>query len=153
MNYKMKISQTGIDLIKSFEGLRLEAYLCSSKVATIGFGSTYYADLTPVKLGDKLKDKQQAEDLFKLTLKKYEDSVNGLFFNVILNQNQFDALVSFAYNVGPGALAGSTLYRKAKINTKDESIALEFAKWNLSGGKKSTGLTRRRKAESKLYFM
>jgi lysozyme len=149
----MKISQAGIDLIKGFEGLKLEAYLCSSKIATIGFGSTYYPDKTPVKMGDKLKDKKEAEELFKITLQSYESSVNGLFFNVTLKQNQFDALVSFAYNVGPGALASSTLYKKAKVNPNDKTIELEFNKWVNSGGKKSKGLITRRKAESKLYFM
>jgi lysozyme len=149
----MKISQTGIDLIKGFEGLKLEAYLCSSKIATIGFGSTFYPDKTPVKMGDKLKDIKQAEELFKITLQTFESSVNGLFYNVVLKQNQFDALVSFAYNVGPSALASSTLFKKAKVNPNDKTIALEFAKWNLSGGKKSKGLIRRRKAESDLYFM
>ena len=149
----MKISQTGIDLIKGFEGLKLEAYLCSSKIATIGFGSTFYPDKTPVKMGDKLKDKQQAEELFKITLQSFESSVNGLFYNVSLKQNQFDALVSFAYNIGTGALASSTLLKKIKLNPNDPGIELEFNKWVNSGGKKSKGLINRRKAESKLYFM
>ena len=149
----MKISQDGIDLIKGFEGLRLEAYKCTAGVVTIGFGSTYYADKSPIKMGDKLKDKQQAEELFKITLQTYESSVNGLFHNVELKQNQFDSLVSFAYNVGPGALASSTLYKKAKVNPNDKTIELEFNKWVNSGGKKTKGLIRRRKAESDLYFM
>jgi lysozyme len=149
----MKISQAGIDLIKGFEGLRLEAYLCSSKIATIGFGSTFYPDKTPVKMGDKLKDKQQAEELFKITLQSFESSVSGLFYNVTLNQNQFDALVSFAYNIGPTALASSTLLKKAKVNPNDKTIEAEFNKWVNSGGKKSKGLINRRKAEAKLYFM
>lgn len=149
----MKISQAGIDLIKSFEGLKLEAYLCSSKIPTIGYGNTFYRNKTRVKLGDKLKDKQEAEELLKVALIEYEKNVSALFFNVILNQNQFDALVSFAYNLGVGALAGSTLFRKIKINTNDQTIALEFARWNLSAGVKSNGLIKRRKAEAKLYFM
>jgi lysozyme len=149
----MKISQTGIDLIKSFEGLKLDAYLCSSKIPTIGYGNTFYPNKTRVKLGDKLKNKQEAEELLKLALIEYEKNVSALFYNVILNQNQFDALVSFAYNLGVGALAGSTLFRKIKINTNDQTIALEFARWNLSAGVKSNGLIKRRKAEAKLYFM
>jgi lysozyme len=149
----MKISQAGIDLIKSFEGLKLNAYKCSAGVATIGFGSTFYPDFKPVKMGDKLKNIQEAEELLKVTLIEFEKNVSALFYNVILKQNQFDALVSFAFNLGTGALAGSTLFRKIKINTNDQTIALEFAKWVNAGGKKLPGLIRRRKAESDLYFM
>ena len=149
----MKISQTGIDLIKGFEGLRLEAYKCSANVSTIGFGSTFYPDKSPVKMGDKLKDKQEAEELLRITLQSFESSVSGLFYNVNLKQNQFDALVSFAFNVGASSLASSTLYKKAKVNPNDPGIEAEFNKWVNAGGKKSKGLIARRKAEAKLYFM
>jgi lysozyme len=149
----MKISQAGIDLIKGFEGLKLNAYKCSAGVHTIGYGSTFYPDFKSVKMGDKLKDIQQAEELLKITLIEFEKNVSALFYNVILKQNQFDALVSFAFNLGTGALAGSTLFRKVKINPNDKTIALEFAKWVNAGGKKLPGLIRRRKAESDLYFM
>ena len=84
---------------------------------------------------------------------EFEKNVSALFYNVILKQNQFDALVSFAFNLGTGALAGSTLFRKVKINPNDQTISLEFAKWVNAGGKKLPGLVRRRKAESDLYFM
>jgi lysozyme len=149
----MKISQAGIDLLKGFEGLKLNAYLCTSGVVTIGFGSTFYADKSPVKMGDKLKDKQAAEELLKVTLLSFESTINGLFYNVTLKQNQFDALVCFVYNIGPNAFASSTLLKKAKVNPNDKAIQLEFNKWINSGGKKSKGLIDRRKAESKLYFM
>ncbi len=149
----MKTSQKGIDLIKSFEGCKLSAYKCSAGVATIGFGSTFYPNKTPVKMGDKLKNSQEAEELLKLTLFEFEKNVSALFYNVILTQNQFDALVSFAFNLGTGALAGSTLYKKIKINTKDKSITDEFNKWVNAGGVKLPGLIRRRKAEAELYFM
>ena len=149
----MKISQKGIDLIKGFEGLKLSAYKCSANVSTIGYGSTFYPDFKPVKMGDKLKDKQEAEELLKVTLIEFEKNVSALFYNVILKQNQFDALVSFAFNLGTGALAGSTLFRKVKINPNDQTISLEFAKWVNAGGKRLPGLVRRRKAESDLYFM
>jgi lysozyme len=149
----MKISQTGIDLIKSFEGLKLSAYKCSANVATIGFGSTFYPDKSPVKMGDKLKDIQHAEELLKLTLIQFENNVSALFFNVELKQNQFDALVSFAFNLGTGALAKSTLFKKVKLNPNDPTIEIEFNKWVNAGGKKLPGLIRRRKAEAKLYFM
>jgi lysozyme len=149
----MKTSQAGIDLIKSFEGLKLNAYKCSAGVVTIGYGSTFYPDKSPIKMGDKLKDIQHAEELLKLTLIQFENNVSALFYNVILNQNQFDALVSFAFNLGTGALAGSTLLRKIKVNTNDKTIEAEFNKWVNAGGKKLPGLIRRRKAEAKLYFM
>lgn len=149
----MKISQTGIDLIKSMEGLRLEAYKCSAGVVTIGYGSTFYPDKSPIKIGDKLKNKNEAEELLKVTLQGFENTVSGLFYNVTLTQNQFDALVSFAFNVGTSALANSTLLKKIKVNSNDKTIELEFNKWVNGGGKKLPGLVKRRKAEAKLYFM
>ena len=149
----MKISQTGIDLIKGFEGLKLTAYKCPAGIVTIGYGSTFYADKSPIKMGDKLKDKIAAEELLKVTIITFESTINGLFYNVTLNQNQFDALVCFVFNIGPNAFAASTLLKKAKVNSNDKTIALEFAKWVNAGGKKLPGLIRRRKAESDLYFM
>ena len=149
----MKTSQTGIDLIKSFEGLKLEAYKCSAGVPTIGYGSTFYPDHKPVKMGDKLKDKNEAEELLKVTLIEFEKNVSALFYNVILKQNQFDALVSFAYNLGTASLAESTLLKKVKANPNDKTISLEFAKWVNAGGVKLPGLIKRRKAEADLYFM
>ena len=149
----MKISQTGIDLIKGFEGLKLTAYKCPAGIVTIGYGSTFYADKSPIKMGDKLKDKIAAEELLKVTIITFESTINGLFYNVTLNQNQFDALVCFVFNIGPNAFAASTLLKKAKVNSNDKTIALEFAKWVNGGGKKLPGLVKRRKAESDLYFM
>jgi lysozyme len=149
----MKISQKGTDLIKSFEGLKLNAYLCTSGVPTIGYGSTFYPDKTAVKMGDKLKNIQEAEDLFKITLQSFENIISGLFYNVSLNQNQYDALVSLTFNIGVTAFANSTLFKKVKINPNDKAIAIEFGKWINSGGKKSKGLIKRRKLESDFYFM
>jgi lysozyme len=149
----MKISQAGIDLIKSFEGLKLNAYKCPAGIVTIGFGSTYYADKSPIKMGDKLKDIQEAEELLKATVITFESTINGLFYNVTLKQNQFDALVSLVFNIGPNAFAASTLLKKAKVNPNDKSIEIEFNRWVNGGGKKLPGLIHRRKAESKLYFM
>ena len=104
-------------------------------------------------MGDKLKDKIAAEELLKVTIITFESTINGLFYNVTLNQNQFDALVCFVFNIGPNAFAASTLLKKAKVNSNDKTIALEFAKWVNGGGKKLPGLVKRRKAESDLYFM
>jgi lysozyme len=149
----MKINKAGIDLIKTFEGCRLKAYKCSAGVVTIGYGSTYYPNRSPIKITDKLNSVQDAEDLLLVTVEEFENNVSALFYNVTLTQNQFNALVSFAFNLGVGALAKSTLLKKAKLNPNDKTIALEFAKWVNAGGKKLPGLIRRRKAESDLYFM
>lgn len=149
----MKINKAGFDLIKTFEGCRLKAYKCSAGVITIGYGSTYYPNRSPIKITDKLNSVQDAEDLLLVTVEEFENNVSALFYNVTLTQNQFNALVSFAFNLGVGALAKSTLLKKAKLNPNDKTIALEFAKWVNAGGKKLPGLIRRRKAESDLYFM
>jgi len=149
----MKINKAGYDLIKTFEGCRLKAYKCSAGVVTIGYGSTYYPNRSPIKITDKLNSVQDAEDLLFVTVEEFENNVSALFYNVTLTQNQFNALVSFAFNLGTGALAKSTLLKKAKLNPNDKTIALEFAKWVNAGGKKLPGLIRRRKAESDLYFM
>jgi lysozyme len=148
----MKLSDTGINLITKFEGLKLEAYVCPAGVATIGYGTTRYPDKSKVRIGDKLKSKEQAIDLLKVNLIEYESNVSALLYNVIINQNQYDALVSFVYNLGTGAFAGSTLLRKIKLNPNDLTIKDEFNKWVNVSGKPSNGLIRRRKEEAALYF-
>lgn len=142
----MNISQKGIDLIKSFEGLQLKAYNAtgSEKYLTIGYGHNG-ADVKP----NQTITAQQAEDLLKKDLQKFVDGVNSLVKSTI-NQYQFDALVSFAYNCGLGNLQNSTLL--TLVNKRDFSGAsLEFAKWNKAGGTVLAGLTRRREAERKLF--
>ncbi len=150
------MTDKGLQLIIEFEGLPkknpLSAYWdIYGKVWTIGYGATHYADGTPVKKGDKLKSKEEAAELLKNMLKSYEKSVDRLL-SVKLTPYQHDALTSFAYNCGVGNLTKSTLLKKVNKNPNDETIKAEFAKWNRSGGKVLTGLTRRRKAESDLYF-
>lgn len=147
----MKCSKTGIDLIKGFEGLRLTAYLCSAGVPTIGYGATYYADGSKVKLGHAI-NQAQADDLLKMHIVQFETQTAALVKGIALNQNQFDALVSFAFNLSAGALAMSTLLKKIKLDTSDPIIAAEFGKWVMAGGQRSTGLVRRRKKEAELYF-
>jgi lysozyme len=147
----MKSSDNGIRLIQEFEGLRLTSYLCSAGVATIGYGATYYADGSKVKLGQTIT-RDQADQLLKDHLKEFEDSLTGLLNKTKVNQNQFDALVSFCFNLGAGNLAKSQLLRFVKANPKDPKIAAEFAKWNRAGGEVSRGLVRRRKKEAELYF-
>jgi lysozyme len=147
----MKTSSNGIRLLQEFEGLRLTSYLCSAGVATIGYGATYYADGSKVKLGQTIT-RDQADQLLKDHLKEFEGSVLGLLNTTKVNQNQFDALVSFCFNLGAGNLAKSQLLRFVKANPKDPKIAAEFAKWNRAGGEVSRGLVRRRKKEAELYF-
>jgi len=146
----MDISDKGLKLIQEFEGLKLTAYQDVIGIWTIGYGNTFYLDGNIVKKGNKVT-KPQAEALLKATIKEFEAKVESLV-KAKLNQNQFDALVSFTYNVGPANLKKSTLLKKVNINPNDESIAQEFIKWNKAGGKVVDGLTRRRQAESDLYF-
>jgi lysozyme len=142
----MKASKNAIDLIKKWEGLKLDAYLCPAKVPTIGYGITYYPDGKRVKLGEKISIKK-ADELIQWHVNKIASKIPAL--NV--NQNQYDALVSFVYNVGIGAFLRSTLYRKCKVNPDDPTIKDEFMKWKRAGGKVSQGLINRRKDEYNLY--
>ncbi len=146
-----KLSQKGIELIKSFEGLSLKPYVCAGGINTIGYGNTYYTNGKKVSLQDKPITIQQAEELLKHSLSTYEKAVDS-FCRDDISQGQFDALVSFAYNLGTGALQKSTLIKKVNANPKDVTIADEFAKWNKANGRVLVGLTRRRQAEAKLYF-
>lgn len=143
-------SAAGLALIKRYEGLKLKAYLCPAKVATIGYGSTRYPEGRRVMLTDKLTNEAEATQLLLSTLNQYEIVVNKNLPNI--NQCQFDALVSLCYNIGGASLAKSTLVRKAKVNANDPSILDEFMRWNKAGGKVLAGLTTRRAEEAKLYF-
>ena len=147
----MKTSDNGIRLIQEFEGLRLTSYLCSASVPTIGYGATYYQDGSKVKIGQTIT-RDQANQLLKDHLKKFEGAVIGLLNTTKVNANQFDALVSFTFNLGAANLAKSQLLRFVKANPNDPKIAAEFAKWNRAGGEVSRGLVRRRKKEAELYF-
>jgi lysozyme len=146
----MQVNSSGIKLLHDFEGLRLQAYLCPAKVATIGYGNTFYEDGTPVRMGQTIT-KERAEQLFLNTLNKFANEVRRLITKP-LNDNQFSALVSFAYNVGIGNLRKSTLLRLVNENPNNPLIRNEFMRWNRAGGREMAGLTRRRNAESSLYF-
>ena len=147
----MKPSQKAVDLIKMFEGFRANAYLCPANVPTIGFGATAWIDGKKVKLGEVIS-MATAEKLLLADLEKRAKVLEGLK----VNQNQFDALISFVYNLGAGAFKGSTLFRKVQQNPEDVTIRNEFMKWNKArvGGKLVVlkGLTRRRDAEANLYY-
>jgi lysozyme len=146
-----KIASKGLDLIKSFEGLKLKPYLCSANVPTIGYGNTFYENKAKVTLKDSAITEQRAVELLAWSLKGFEQYVDSYCVDTI-TQNQFDALVSFCYNLGPANLKSSTLLKKVNANPNDPTIRAEFLKWNKAGGRALAGLTRRRTAEADLYF-
>jgi lysozyme len=139
-----QIGKAGLDLVKSFEGLKLRAYLCPANVWTIGFGSTG-PHVTP----GKVITEAQADGLLQDDLDRFEKAVTRLV-TVPLTQNQYDALVSFAFNVGISALERSTLLKRVNAKLFDQARA-EFGKWNRAGGRPLAGLTRRRAAEAALF--
>jgi len=147
----MKLDESGYKLIQEFEGLSLVPYLCSAKVATIGYGSTFYPSSKKVTMQDQPISLATAKWMLKETADKFAADVDKLIKSK-LTQNQFNALVSFAFNLGITALGRSTLLKKVNINPTDPTIAAEFAKWNKAGGKILNGLTKRRAKEAKLYF-
>jgi len=147
----MRISQKGLDLIKHFEGFYSKPYKDPIGIPTIGYGFTYYpSDRRKVTLNDKPITKEIGESMLKEVLRGYELDVERLVKKP-LTQNQFDALVSFTYNLGATNFSKSTLLKKINVNPNDKTIASEFIKWNKAGGKVFAGLTRRREAEAKLY--
>ena len=147
----MTIDKSGIDLIQKFEGCKLKPYLCSTGIPTIGWGNTYYKTGKKVTLKDNPITQAEADDLFTFLMPSYEKQVTNLV-KTKLTQNQFNALVSFAYNVGVGSLANSTLLKKVNANPNDPTIKTEFAKWNKSNGRPIQGLINRRAAEGEMYF-
>jgi lysozyme len=147
----VKISKKGLEVIKKHEGFKSKPYLCPAGVPTIGYGNTYYPDGSKVKMTDKPLSKDIADVLLRLVVEDFEGCVNKHVKSDI-NQNQFDALVSFAYNLGCGNLKKSTLLKKVNANPCDITISNEFAKWDKSGGRRLRGLTIRRHDEAVLYF-
>ena len=139
----MNTSAEGIALIKKFEGCELKAYQCSAGVWTIGYGHT-----KDVEEGDTIS-KDQAEEMLVEELHEYENYINE-YVNVALSQNQFDALVSWVYNLGPANLKSSTML-KVLNDGKYEDVPYQMKRWNKAGGKVLDGLVRRREAEALLY--
>ena len=139
-----------LSILKKYEGLNLEAYICPANVPTIGFGSTFYPDGRRVKLGDKIT-LQEAESILLHDIKRFEKEVLNAV-KIEITDNQLSALVSFVYNVGASAFRKSTLLRKVNANPTDLSIHNEFMRWTRAGGKVLPGLVKRRAEESKLYF-
>jgi lysozyme len=154
MNDKLRLSKAGQNLIKAFEsclrpvgGGRITAYLDPVQVPTIGWGHTNHHG-RQFRMGD-IWTQAECDEEFRSDMVRFEKAVKQLV-KVPLRQWQFDALVSFSFNVGEGALGKSTLLRK--VNAGDfEGAALEFQKWNRAGGQVLAGLTRRRASESLLF--
>ena len=140
----MRTSNKGIELIKSFEGIKTKAYKCPAGVWTIGYGHT-----KGVQKGDTCT-MAQAIEFLKEDLRVFEGAINDLV-KVELNQNQFDALVSFIYNVGSGAFEDSTM--RKFLNAGHFALAAgQFDRWNKAGGVVLEGLVRRRAAEKELFL-
>jgi lysozyme len=146
-----RIDKKGIDLITHFEGLKLAPYLCPANVPTIGYGTTRYYNGVKVSMSDLPITQEKAIEYLMHDVFSFELAVDAMATDA-LNQNQFNALVSFAYNLGPNALKNSTLLKKVNANPNDPTIRGEFMKWVNAGGKKLKGLVRRREAEANLYF-
>ena len=140
----MKASIDAYELIKQFEGLRLEAYLCPAGIWTIGYGHT--SGVSP----NSFITIQEADEYLHRDVETIEMQLNKL--NLSLRQCQWDAIVSFVFNVGIGNFKASTLLAKIRINPDDNSIMDEFLRWVYANGKVMRGLQKRRLTEMKLYF-
>ena len=139
----MDISQEGLSLIKKFEGCKLEAYRCAANVLTIGYGST-----KGVKEGDTITQ-EEADNLLLHEMNEYEGYINDMV-EVNLEQNQFDAMVSWVFNLGPANLKASTLLKV--LNSKDyDGVPMQIKRWNKAAGQVKQGLIRRREAEALLF--
>ena len=146
-----KTGAAGIELIKKFEGFMSKPYKCPAGIPTIGYGATFYPDGKKVTMSDKAITEVEGTALLASMLTKFEQYVDSYCIDTI-TQNQFDALVSFCYNLGPNNLKSSTLLKKVNLNPNDETIRVEFMKWTKAGGKTLKGLVTRRTAEADLYF-
>lgn len=156
----MNLDEKGLLQIIEFEGgLRLKPYLCPARVPTIAGGCTFYPNGRKVTMNDKPLTRAEALEITRFVAGLFSKDVASLVKSKI-NQNQHNALVSFAYNLGsdidadniPEGLGDSTLLKLIKINPNNPAIAAEFLKWNKSKGKPCNGLTIRRTKEAKIYF-
>ena len=139
----MKISQEGLSLIKKFEGCELEAYKCAAGVWTIGYGST-----KGVKESDAITQ-EEADELLLHEMEEYEGYINDLV-ETDLKQNEFDAMVSWVFNLGSSNLSSSTLLNRLNNKVWDD-VPAQIKRWNKAGGKVLQGLIRRREAEALLF--
>jgi lysozyme len=145
----MEVNKAGKDLIKKFEGCNLKAYKCPAGIDTIGWGATFYPDGSKVKEGDVITQ-ERADEMLDIMVEGFAKQVRPLIKKEVMDNN-FSAIVSFAYNVGVGNLKKSTLLKKVNADPKDPTITAEFMKWTKANGVVLKGLVRRREAEAKLY--
>jgi lysozyme len=146
----MQLSTNGLQFIKSFEGFKSSPYLDSANIPTIGYGTILYPNGTRVSMTDNPITELLAEQFLLHDISQKTAGVEHVVAGSV-NQNQFDALVSFAYNLGLGSLRGSTLLKLVNENQFSDA-ADEFLKWNHAGGQVVAGLTRRRLAEQQLFL-
>ncbi|PWA10968.1 lysozyme [Flavobacterium laiguense] len=155
----MKLNESGYKILQEFEGLDLKPYLCSAGVPTIGYGNTVYPNGRKITMKDTPITKVFAEQMLRSTADLFAKDVTRLIKSIV-TQNQFNALVSFAYNLGtdidaddiPEGLGDSTLLKKVNANPNDKAIVNEFLKWNKAKGVVVSGLTKRRIKESQIFF-
>lgn len=146
----MNLSAAGVALLQRSEGCKLVAYLDSANIPTIGYGTIRYPDGRRVKMGDTCTQ-EQADAWFRHDLTRFERDVDELTVDAI-QQRQFDALVSFAYNVGTGNYRNSTLRKKVNFAPDDPAIRAQFMRWFHAGGEAIQGLWNRRHREADFYF-
>ena len=148
----MNISEKGLELIKEFEGFRSHPYRDAVGVPTIGYGLTHYLGGRHVTMNDHSMSKETASHLLAMEVDHLYGSAVNAYVQVPMTQNQFDALCSFAYNLGTTALRKSTLLHRINEGSDQKTIANEFMKWTHAGHHVLKGLVERRMAEDALYF-
>ena len=141
----MKASQNIKNRIKEWEGCKLSSYKCPAGIWTIGYGHT--SGVMP----NQHITQAEADEMFDRDIEKFEGQMWQLVSGLRLTQGQYDALLSFAYNVGIGNFKASTLYRKVGRNPNDPTILGEFRKWTKAAGRELPGLVKRRDGEAKIY--
>ena len=147
----MTIDTRGIDLIKSFEGFKSYPYLDAVGIPTIGFGTTHYEGGRHVTMEDGDISEDRASEILRHEINDHYGAAVNRYIQVEITQNQFDALTSFAYNLGSGALKSSTLLKRVNQG-RNKKAAKEFSKWVHAGGRVLKGLVRRRKSEALLFL-
>lgn len=151
----MQTSEQGIKMIIAFEGIEEKAYKCPSGVWTIGVGHTGEVDDRPINAGMHITQ-EKAMQLLRQDLAHFEEYINAEPYAKKLQQHQFDALISFIFNIGTAAFHTSTMRRKLRTGADKDSIAAEFGRWvygNADGRKnKLPGLVRRRKIEAEMFL-
>jgi len=158
----VRTGEEGIKLIKHFEGCHYKPYLCPALLWTVGYGHVLYPEQNRLKLSERKTfplhtshnrewSQEEVDDLLRKDLLRFENGVCRLLPNVSLKQNQFDALVSFSFNLGLGTLQRSTI-RSALLRGDEEAAIDTLLKYCRAGGKILKGLQRRRAAEADLFF-